>query len=119
ERHFEHLLVIGGAYVGRYFRKACKFGSAEATFAANQLIGVARRLSHGDRLDQSLELDGVCQFAKCVLIEVGSRLEWVDDDFCDGDRIDAGWHPRRFGIARPFALAPSIVYLFGVVKQRT
>lgn len=37
QRHFQHLLVVGKAYVSRDMRQARQFGSAETAFAGDQL----------------------------------------------------------------------------------
>jgi hypothetical protein len=59
ECHFQHLLVVGLAYVGRNAVQAGQLAGLQAALARNELVRVGAQLAYRHGLDNALNLNAI------------------------------------------------------------
>ena len=103
--HFQHLLVVGLADVGRNGFQTRQPGGLQAPLPADELVGVGAELAQGHGLDDALNLNALGQFVQGLLVEMGAGLVGVGLDVLDRNeahRVDGVRHQPVAG-AGPLA----------------
>src|SRR5690606_9157393 len=92
ERHGKRFMIVrnpdesGNGFEPGHLR------SAQTPFSGDELIFIEIRFSDGDRLDDTQLADRSSEFLKRFLVEIASRLEWIDLDRLDVDFHDATYN---------------------------
>ena len=74
ERHLGEFAVVSGAHVSRHSVEPSHSGSAIASFARDNLIGVGAGAAQRERLNDAQFANAHGKFFKRVLVEGGARL---------------------------------------------